>query len=115
MSTSLFDLAGASQSSDDEDHCFLGSPGSPGTSSLGGSGYEDAVELQDGGSEADEEQEVSTRPQVSSYCELNQLKFRLVFHPAFHPDVCCHAQGGTDDGGSAGNLNSCQYIGVRRV
>ena len=36
----------------------------PGTSSLGGSGYEDAVERQAGGSEADEEPEVSTRPQV---------------------------------------------------
>jgi len=59
-------MAGASESSDDDDRCFLGSPDSPGTSSMGGSGYEDAVERQDGGSEADGEQEVSTGQQVST-------------------------------------------------
>ena len=63
-------MAGATESSNDEDRCFLGSSGSPGTSSMGGSGYEDAVEQQDGGSKADDEPEVSTKPQVSKSMEL---------------------------------------------
>ena len=58
--------AGRAESSGDEGRRFLSPPDCPGMSSAGGSGYEDAVERQDGASEkADEETEVSNRPQVA--------------------------------------------------